>query len=1408
MVTAPSSRHLPRLLSLVSLLLLSPFVIADLPLIDYDRMGKVGLAGSFAGLDFFTNSSSITVDPSTSTLLSRSPEGALTRLASSNSGGSIVAGCTLGDAYYFAGSFSSIGNLTASNIASYALSSGSFAALGSSGPNGQIDVLYCDSVQQKVWAGGSFTSPAQAIAVWDVKSSTWSAPPFGGLQGTVNSITTNSSQASLFFAGSFTTSFSNGSVSLNGTSNPRLPPSTGATPFSSSLVPVPLQNAEVDASPSSDDSQFSNISNIFCPAGDDGPGNTWLARDGSKAFITVRKFSFLSASGIRIGNTFQDGHGTTGFTLTTIPDNTVQTLQYVDPATGANRTCSDPCPLLTDPSVPYQDFIFSGPKDITGFQLTLSQWTGSGSGLHLLQLLSSGAFASSVNSENGESCFAPSASETRRTQDWTEKQVNTNIPGTTQTILVATVDVNTPPLTSPTFTWMPYVSASGDYTVNMLIPGCINNNCAVRTSVLVTVFPGGGLPPTLRTISQQNEQDAVVPLYTGPVVPTSDNFSMTITMALADPPAGNGQDGKYELVADRVQLILNSPDLNATAVDSGASNISSGTGRRSFGFLEWPLTATGKLTNSSVTALDDLGFDLFDGLGGGSASISGSSALSAVAHHSSGLIFIGGNFKLSAGPASGASNIVAYRNGALTQLPNQGLNGPVSDLLVDGDKLYVAGSFTDTPSGSTQGKLKGVAMYDVARNQWVALDGGVNGAVASLGLSNSQLLIAGNFSSLADGGHAAGLASWNETSGSWGSNSGFLIGSLSFVSNGTVSKDVAQILSGHIAASYGFGASGFVMLQNGGSNGIPKVTPLSLRIGSSASTPAASVTRRSHAIRSATGWFPRIGQMFKRQGPDSTALVPLPSTTPAPAPAVLAGAFWTNSSSKREVTVIGGNFTFTTASGATAQNLALYDSETNVVSALQGNPLNGAVQTLFVQGDELFIGGTLTVQGTTFNGFALYNFAQQAWDTTGVQALQGGSGAPVIVRSITTSPSQSNIIIVAGSFAQAGDQPCQSICSFNTQTKQWSALGNGIKGDVASVAYGGNTRDVIVVSGSIALADGTLVTVAQYAVANSTWSNVGDSDTLPGPVTALEVNDGNLNSIFAAGRSADGSYSYLTYWNGQVWQSAGQGFSGSSSISQMVMVPLQNTHAANSIVEADRMLLLSGSVSDPSFGNASSVLFDGQNFIPYIVSSSSSGSPGVVSSLIHSLSQFSFTQRHFLATGVVILISIAIAAGVVFLLALIGILWTLFSRRDEKLAKFDPAEIEDDNSSTHRPSSLLEHINAATRSTIMAGQSPFAHMSSEKDGEPKATSSDPFAPDASNFARAETPSDAIVGGLANEEMSRPAHARYSFDGTGEGELPLAQGQEIEVLDDGDTAWWYARDIRTGREGVVPASYVY
>lgn len=84
---------------------------------------------------------------------------------------------------------------------------------------------------------------------------------------------------------------------------------------------------------------------------------------------------------------------------------------------------------------------------------------------------------------------------------------------------------------------------------------------------------------------------------------------------------------------------------------------------------------------------------------------------------------------------------------------------------------------------------------------------------------------------------------------------------------------------------------------------------------------------------------------------------------------------------------------------------------------------------------------------------------------------------------------------------------------------------------------------------------------------------------------------------------------------------------GDTTVSQLIMVPLQDTHAAQGVVEHDRMLMMSGTLVDSSYGNASSVLYDGQTFIPYIVSTASSGQAGFIASLFHSFAKFSFAQH-------------------------------------------------------------------------------------------------------------------------------------------------------------------------------------
>lgn len=709
----------------------------------------------------------------------------------------------------------------------------------------------------------------------------------------------------------------------------------------------------------------------------------------------------------------------------------------------------------------YQDFLFQGSRAITGFQLKLSQWRGDGPGLHILQLLSSGAFASAVDTQNSKSCYAPVPSNSTFTGTWNSQQANTNIAGTVQPVLVSQVPIGTSSSNSPTFTWMPYVSASGQYDINLLVPGCDEfQDCDLRTSVKITVFPGGGQQPWVTTVSQRNTQDSVTNIYSGVVVPSSPSFVATITMSLADNPEGSGSNGQYRIVADRVQLLLKSPDIEGTS-PNGSGGAGSKTG---FGFLEWPLsvtslpsTSSGILPNTTQTPLDIAGFDLFNALGGSTSLLSSGAFVNSAVQHPSGTLFLAGRFNLTSGTASGASNIVGFGGGAFHVLSNDGLNGNVSALLLIGNRLYVGGYFTDTATGSTNGALSGVAMYDVTQDQWSALGGGVDGTVSGLGYTNGQVQVVGNFTRVRNGRgdteglRVPGIASWAVEAGGWSSSGGYLIGSLDVIVNGTNGKNTqdVQYIAGHIASSLRYGANGFALLATGEDGGLPEVTTLNTTLNSVGST-SSSPSRRSVATAQRS-FIPSIAlrHLFRRQQSSTPTQTPQSGNSPA----VYAGAFWTNSSSKQQVVILGGNFSLPVLGGASG--LAAYNIETGTLSALPGSAVVGVVRTLLVQGDTLYVGGQFTVQDSDLSGFTIYDLVGGRWAHDGLQSLVTSTGA-VVVRSLSLSEARPNNLIVAGSFDGAGSFPCRAICALDINSKQWTTLGSGLNGgQVSTVVLAG-----------------------------------------------------------------------------------------------------------------------------------------------------------------------------------------------------------------------------------------------------------------------------------------------------------------------------------------------------------------
>lgn len=581
-----------------------------------------------------------------------------------------------------------------------------------------------------------------------------------------------------------------------------------------------------------------------------------------------------------------------------------------------------------------------------------------------------GAFASATNGQNGASCYAPGASSVQTTGSWTQQEVCTQIPATTQDVLVIKVAAGS----DFSFTWNVYISASGQYDVYIWVPGCdYMQDCNARTTVDITITPGGSLNPVTKTISQQVNDDTRILVYTGPIIPPTPDFLIPVKMQLSSNPQGTGVNGQYDLVADRVQFELKSTNLNGSSNGNNSTPNLLGSGQRGFGLFEWPLdnnlgsiNATGILPNGTLSNLNAASQQLFSQLNS-----TASSTIKAIAP-SSDTLFLAGKFTLT----NKATNIVAFKSNALAALAQNGLNGAVSSLVLYGDNLFVGGNFEATADNTTP--LRYIAQYSISGNTWSPLGGGVDGPVTSLNQQNGRLSVGGNFThvlfsgSSATGLSAAGFASWDIASKTWVNAGGLFVGDVTFVGNATTNSE-GEYIAGNVKTYRKYGADGMVSL-NTDKNGQAVISPLGARLDVVVGTNTTSTSARKR-------WSDIL--MLKRQTRNDT----LPKAPPSPAPAVLAGSFWTNTTNSKEVLVLGGNFSIPSPDGDVA--LAIYDPDSKTIKGLKGEHVQGVVRALLVVGNKLFVGGEFTVKGVSGSGFAVYDLQSQAW----ISAIPGFQGA-------------------------------------------------------------------------------------------------------------------------------------------------------------------------------------------------------------------------------------------------------------------------------------------------------------------------------------------------------------------------------------------------------------------------------
>jgi hypothetical protein len=1088
--------------------------------------------------------------------------------------------------------------------------------------------------------------------------------------------------------------------------------------------------------------------------------------------------------------------------LTSIPDNLELKMTYTDPKTGKNETCDAWCPLYTDSSIEAQDFVFTdGSRNMTGMQMQLKEWQGKGAALSWVQLLSdgtyssgdakvklmSGAYGSAATEGNRGICSGGSdKSSVETVGEWSTSTTRTSIPGTVAYYRSATVP--TSGNERPQMTFYPYVSATAYYEVYLFIPGCLyTGDCDGRTTVDTEVFPRQGGLGWTSTISQQVQEDTRTLLYSGPMDLSSEAFTPTVLVSLASSPAKVSGD-HYTIVASGVELILTGlVDSNGSSTQGTGANGTTITNttmstnssmRVSYGVfeyahdLQYANAASSRLSNTTETALTQLGFALAP------ARNTSGFAVHAIASTDN-TVYVAGAFT-----ASNFTNVLSIdtTTNETTALASQGLDGTVYAAAVIGNSVFFGGAFTSTAQTGTE--LNHVARYDTTSSSWSALQGGVDGVVTSLTISatsSSQLVILGNFSRTIDGDgmttQTGGYAIWDTSSNDW-VDSGVLFGNLTATSEG----EGVTFFAGRVYGTSSNPANGIAMLST--EDGIASITSLDgVNFGGAGSTPAPAAAKRSIHPTLSRSWLSRFTHALTERSLLPRATAPTLEYPPAPAPAVLAGAFWRNSSDGNNmVTIMGGNFSSTDIGG-----LAFYTDSLSGTSP----PVTGVVRTMAVLGDNVYLGGSGVEVQDVGSNLVVYNLASKTWQSGDIPSLNPSTGSSVNINVIRQ---RTNTLVVAGNFATAGSLNCAAMCLWDDG--QWRNPGPGLaSGEVRALDLAGENEETAIVAGAFIMGD-VVAYVATYNFDDSTWRNL---DGLPGPALAVVADNKNASSIFAAGYSSDDATPYLQHWNGASWSEQNSTLLPGSLVQQLAFVPLSNEHDASGLIERDRMLMVSGDLLLDNMGNVTSALYDGTNWHPYLVATSATG--GLASgSLFWSESSFDFSIHHYLARGLVVLVAIAIATGLILLLILLVFLIAYCTRRRERNQR-KPASYEkegDEVSSTHQ--NVFNNVQAALERSLVGGAGVEAGAVAA--GAAQKRHSDPDSFD--DLGDSSGDSDSDIG-----DYGRETTMRYDFDGPDlqPGELAMKSGQRVLIIDDTQSdEWWFAKDMASGKEGVVPASY--
>lgn len=630
----------------------------------------------------------------------------------------------------------------------------------------------------------------------------------------------------------------------------------------------------------------------------------------------------------------------------------------------------------------------------------------------------------------------------------------------------------------------------------------------------------------------------------------------------------------------------------------------------------------------------------------------GKSAMVNTLYANNDTLFVGGNFSSS----EFGQNIVKIGT-SVQKAGNGGLNGHVNGIQnYSSDELVIYGSFDSLVNSTLEG-VSNIALYNPSADSWSTIAHGTNGEVThatsfdlngttTLGFSGNFTEVLSNTSNTISVDHGFGL--WVTEENVWFDDS-------------TFSK---MFLQARLSASASYNNSmfyaGYIRYFSSSSSGAAFVnSDFSL-----SSTPFSFVSSNSSA--------------------NSSSLAKRASISTGGDNVINDGTF-----ANASFSILGGHFT-AKADGLVYSNLIMINDD--IVSGFPNNTMDDSsiFHKLQVFNNILYAGGSIsgTANSNNVSGLVFYDLAANAYSANQPPGISGGDD---IVTSIQMRPNTDQLI-VAGSFEQAGSLACPSFCVYDLSENRWYSPSPGLSGTVSSMEFIGN--NLLVFAGDLTL-NNTNVYLAQYNFLDSAFSTFGEQSTsLPGPINSFALNGNLVESVFASGTNSSSGDTYISHWNGSTWNRVDSVLQSGSVVSDLSILELESGHSSNSVLPSKEVLLVSGNIILDNFGNASSVFFDGSSWQPAFITTKADGTTGSVNSFFsqQSKSYGQVAAKKYMKRGFVVLVSLAIAIGLTFLLVTLGLVVAHIRRKRLGYTAAPNRVSEAEMAETIPPATLFEEM--------------------------------------------------------------------------------------------------------------------